>query len=148
MRAEDFWNGIASPELRRMATGGNRNAQAELAWRHASGDRVEQNPAAALGHAQRRSELPVGRGGAGLAALSRLRRAPRLGGGGGPVCSCRGAVQGEVDACFELAMLYFRGEGVRRSMRLSVKWLRAAARLGHAGSRAFLERMERGERLD
>jgi TPR repeat protein len=58
------------------------------------------------------------------------------------------ALQGEIDACHELGMLYFRGEGVRQSLRLAAKWLRAAARLGHPGARALLERLERGERLD
>ena len=58
------------------------------------------------------------------------------------------ALQGEVDACYELGLVYFRGEGVRQSLRLAAKWLRAAARLGHPGARAFLDRLERGDRLD
>jgi TPR repeat protein len=45
-------------------------------------------------------------------------------------------------------LAHFRGDGVRQSLRLAAKWLRAAARLGQPDARSFLERMERGERLD
>jgi hypothetical protein len=58
------------------------------------------------------------------------------------------AVQGEADACYELGLAHFRGDGVRQSLRLAAKWLRAAARLGQPDARSFLERMERGERLE
>jgi TPR repeat protein len=57
------------------------------------------------------------------------------------------ALQGEADAQYELGLAYYRGDGLRESLRLAAKWLRAAARLGHNPARAFLERMERGSRL-
>jgi TPR repeat protein len=56
-------------------------------------------------------------------------------------------LQSEPDAQYELGLAYYRGDGLKRSLRLATKWLRAAARLGHDSARAFLERMERGSRL-
>jgi TPR repeat protein len=50
------------------------------------------------------------------------------------------ALQGEVDACYELGLVYFVAS-VRQSLRLAAKWLRAAAQLGHPGARAFLDRL-------
>jgi len=60
----------------------------------------------------------------------------------------RAALQGEAGAQYELGLAYYRGDGVQRSPRLAIKWLRAAARLGHESARAFLERMERGSRMN
>jgi TPR repeat protein len=46
--AEGFWSGLPLIELRRMAESGNRNAQAELGWRHASGESVAKSYAEAV----------------------------------------------------------------------------------------------------
>ena len=68
-RPEDFWNRVASLELRRMAAGGNCNAQAELAWRHATGDRVRKSPTEAVRWAMQSAEADCP---AGLAAMGWL----------------------------------------------------------------------------
>ncbi len=60
----------------------------------------------------------------------------------------RAALLGEVNAQYELGCAYYRGQGVKRSLRLAMKWLRSAARLGNAEALAFLERVERGHRLN
>ena len=59
----------------------------------------------------------------------------------------RASLQDEAGAQYELGMAYYRGAGVKRSPRLAAKWLRASARLGHEAGQAFLERIERGDRL-
>ncbi|HLA35445.1 MAG TPA: hypothetical protein VJ001_11335, partial [Rhodocyclaceae bacterium] len=54
--AEGFWNGLAQLELEKMAAGGNRNAQAELAWRYAIGEHVAKNYPSALRWAHESAE--------------------------------------------------------------------------------------------
>ncbi|MCX7168840.1 MAG: hypothetical protein NTY41_00735 [Proteobacteria bacterium] len=58
------------------------------------------------------------------------------------------AALGEVDAQYELGCAYYRGTGLTRSLRLAMKWLRSAARLGNEAAQAFLERVERGNKLN
>jgi TPR repeat protein len=55
---------------------------------------------------------------------------------------------GEADAQYELGCAYYRGDGLTRSLRLAMKWLRSAARLGNEAAQAFLERVERGDKLN
>ena len=55
-RAEDFWHSVEPVELQRMAAGGNGNAQAELAWRHAAGDRAPKEPPAEVRWAMQSAE--------------------------------------------------------------------------------------------
>jgi hypothetical protein len=73
--AEGFWSGLPLIELRRMAEAGNRNAQAELAWRHAAGEGVPKSYPTAVRWASVSAEhaCPAGRDGAGLAAVPGLR---------------------------------------------------------------------------
>ena len=42
----------------------------------------------------------------------------------------------------------YRGTGMERHPRLAMKWLRMAAGHGHEEARAFLERIERGGKLN
>ncbi len=58
------------------------------------------------------------------------------------------ALLGEVDAQYELGTAYYRGTGTATNSRLAMRWLRSAARLGHAQALAFLERVERGGKLN
>ena len=58
------------------------------------------------------------------------------------------ALLGEVDAQYELGTAYYRGTGTASNSRLAMRWLRSAARLGHAQALAFLERVERGGKLN
>jgi len=58
------------------------------------------------------------------------------------------AALGEADAQYELGCVYYRGDGVARSLRLAMKWLRSSARLGNEAAQAFLERVEHGDKLN
>jgi TPR repeat protein len=60
----------------------------------------------------------------------------------------RAAVLGEINAQYELGVAYYRGIGVVKSARLAMKWLRMAASQGQEEARAFLERIERGQKLN
>jgi TPR repeat protein len=60
----------------------------------------------------------------------------------------RAALLGEMNAQYELGAAYYRGAGVAKNPRLAMKWLRMAAALGQEQARAFLERIERGSKLN
>jgi TPR repeat protein len=60
----------------------------------------------------------------------------------------KAAAMGEVDAQYELGCAYYRGDGVTRSLRLAMKWLRSAANLGNESAQAFVERVQHGDRLN
>jgi TPR repeat protein len=58
----------------------------------------------------------------------------------------RAAAQGEANACYELGSYYLRGEPESAAPRQALRWLRAAARLGHAAATELLATLERRTR--
>lgn len=140
-RPQDFWSSLAATELQRMAAGGNGNAQAELAWRHAHGDRVARMPATALRWALRSAETDCA---TGLAVLGWLLQhgcgLPR-----DTVEAARlfalSAARGVPLAQYWMGRLqYLGGEGVAPDYPSAVLWLQQAAAQGHAAAADLLAR--------
>ncbi len=141
-RSQDFWSSLAVAELQRMAAGGNGNAQAELAWRHAQGDRVARKPAVALRWALRSAETDCP---TGLAVLGWLLQH----GCGLPADAVEAArlfalsaERGVPLAQYWMGRLLYlgNGEGVGRDYPLAVRWLQPAAAQGHPGAADLLAR--------
>ena len=60
----------------------------------------------------------------------------------------RAALLGDAHAQYEIGCAYYRGRGVTKNLKLAMRWLRMAAEIGQDEARAFLERIERGSKLN
>lgn len=113
--------------LRAAAEGGNASAQFELGARHAGGEGVPQDWAAALAWFRRAAEAGIGAAQHNLAVLHERGR----GTAPDPVEAVRwyekAAMQGYGPSQFNLAAAHARGVGIPRDMRKAVAWFERAA---------------------
>jgi len=113
--------------LRDAADGGDAGAQFELGARHAAGDGVAQDWAAALRWFTRAAEAGTAAAQHNLAVIHERGR----GVDPDPVEAVRwyekAALQGYVPSQFNLAMAHARGAGTPRDMRKAVAWFERAA---------------------
>jgi hypothetical protein len=60
----------------------------------------------------------------------------------------RAASQGDANAQYELGSVLYQGLAGEPNARQALRWLRQAAALGHEGARGFVERLEKGRKLN